>query len=1538
MPVHTSPYFFADALQADFLRDLTLASQAGRLTPLEQARLARCVQPSGSDGRPDVNWPYSPATALPTALAGALVIARAGSGVYLHTPLRGLETFPTRVALDQALQQRGGPTASALEPILTDTPLFTARMCALVTNRWQRLRIFHRHWQWLPTLATLDTASTELPEAEQALTDFWSDSPGAGPTRRQVLAGLLADAWDSAIVQAVHDGLLSRNDAESLHGAIGRHQAQRLALSAGPGEPIRLAGAWVVQGAADAPLYLYWPGLALQRFSAHAGLLAWLGHADQHARVAGSVALGDRAALPGSGQWQLRLDSVDGDLPLERADALIGLQQRNLAFAHGQAGATPASLAAALDMRQLIDPSLVRFDGPASASPVDTQPRIDAGPQERVQALCTRLQHLDGRANRVMACAESLLGAYLASIDEYPPAEQIGRLSSALLQRLTGHLPAPANGPALRLSRVPAALVDFMLAQAASILPAEYIRSLDAALADNQPLVAQLRKAALGLELDYQIGLARLGNEPLDWLRQVLNHPSRDGRLTLGAALCEVHCLAFHEGRGQPSSVFTNAFVVHPQAAPAGPVLFWSAIEGVELFPSLAALLGTIHQRLRGERAWCWLNLLPADVRESLVGRLDSPTPPLQLVTAEVVEDFAQYFERLQRLYLLAEADAVWRRGVASRLPQPAFAQYLAQAAEHGALADRLQAQVIETTGLALFKTLPDWLREASPADRAHYAEALAGVARATRQKDFRFGIPTLHEYAKAQLLSRLRGLQPDHPADPDRIRITLTQYVSAPVSPGQLPLAIAAVALRQTDSLTAYALTHFARTVDAHLQIAMADASAVPPGLTAQRVRQWVHELDIGSHYTSLLRAKMAIGAPQYLERRCLFARQAPAQLLEAAWQARLGGQLSHAAFDLVQSLLDMPDGLARQSLKGDATLLRPLGLIAQAGMAPDRAMGLCLIGPPHGPVVLYAAGHPGFVFKAFSSDAELLAAAQQPGELQTLLVGRIDAQVRNRYARGGMIEPHLPYSDQSSFDMIWLRHPAPTLATSPYPGNAWHLLYDDCVDLLIELAKAQSVTSSEQDWDSGKFLIGLAIEQGLVLLPGRIGVLVGLWQGLQLADQARQAALGGQWGEAFAELATALAVLAGARVPEAHHDNAADYLASEPLLRDELRPFETQQALAELTYDATHHLYGQGEHRYAAVMGKAYQVEQRSGRWGIVEGPRQGPAVTREAGGPWRIEPLWDLRFGGLGSRPVRRSSSASSIGTYLEVKARGMLEIRATYRDKARRIGQAHAYARQRLEIAMDNLGVLRPTRPLHPDISALLSKQFSAAPTPALTERVLTAMSDLLGALQDPSLSPWNSSRYVYAVRHPGITEQIVALVAKDDPARQIFFTEIFFDLPARIRRLHGRLLTPFDLPAHARASALIHELSHLVSDTEDIAYLEPGAPYPDLIDPADPLDPTFKAELIELQDNRLSLSTPRDRLFHRKVGPDWVALDSVDNAASERVLTLTERASLDEARDDFYTDADKRAAIILANADSLAMLAMLLGRERLPPQA
>ena len=146
---------------------------------------------------------------------------------------------------------------------------------------------------------------------------------------------------------------------------------------------------------------------------------------------------------------------------------------------------------------------------------------------------------------------------------------------------------------------------------------------------------------------------------------------------------------------------------------------------------------------------------------------------------------------------------------------------------------------------------------------------------------------------------------------------------------------------------------------------------------------------------------------------------------------------------------------------------------------------------------------------------------------------------------------------------------------------------------------------------------------------------------------------------------------------------------------------------------------------------------------------------------------------------------------------------------------------------------------------------------------------------------------------------------------------------------------NRLTSPFDLCAHARASTLIHELTHLKLETEDIAYLDSMRPFTDLINAAKPGAQILKTTLEDLQRTALSTMTPATMLF--KTWDDYSAQwedygpDTATAHVRQKVLNTTGTKDLKDARDVFMSNADKRIDTILANADSVTYLITHLGR-------
>ncbi|WPP01517.1 DUF6543 domain-containing protein [Pseudomonas sp. HR96] len=1418
-------YFLSQALRADFLRDV----QDAALTTAQRQPLLAWADAAGSAGAFSVHH-LQPADghALPCSLSGAIVLRdlqSSASTIYLHSSWAGLEPFDDMPALTHVLDDRLGQPGTDWVQVPAGAECFEERMQRIFVDRLQRLEEFWQDWEGLPKAQSSDSVAV----AEQALGDYWAAASGKASSRRQRLAAVLEEAYQHTLIEAAHERLIRRDEARWLQQAP-LVDAQKASLYVEGGEPIKLAGAFVLHDheRPNAAWFLYLPEEGLHHCADEAAVLNTL---TGLANLGDYLSLDDHARLREMPRPLLRLDPPSHELFLDRANSVIGLQRRNLAFSLGGAGAA-ADLAAVVDVRSLIDPTLLRFSpAPPPALP-SANPALAL--PEQAQALQRRLHAIDARLPDPRGCAARLLDRGLACMGWNTltatgvtvNADGVsGSLADLLLHRLT----AKASLENLSSSvKVPTALLRALLQTCAPRVQPAWRRLLQRTQEDNLALLADLRVQALNLALQQQRLLGRLDSQPPGWPEQAQQQPLR----------------------------------------------------------------------------------------------------------------FAQELQKRENLRVVEQAQAAWALAMALQLAPAPFDQLLRSACANTALDERLDQQISELRAARLEQVLPAWLKQASANERLEYAAALKALdhLEASRE-DYRFGIAPLHEYARSRIAERLARVQPDNPPDPDQVLIELPTYT--PAVPwlfsheGLVPESIPAASSVQRDSLTAYAISHFSRSQTAVLRARMADGSPAPSWMTPPALHQLVDRLDIGGRYRQLLAEKLSSQDPDFQRRRALFGEHSHAQLRVAALQARLAGELDATAYAYVQAVLDMPDGVARQPVLGQAVTFRPLSLVPGPGRSSDRVAGLCLIGPQEpnkGPLVLYASAGAGFVFKQFADAADLLRQAQTAGPLQELIVQQVADDVRSRYAHGGLREVHLPTDAADPFD-IPLPSGPPTLDPTPWTGNAWHLLFDDRVQLLHRLAKTQTVSNAEAHWQSFQFLMGLGIEQVGFLAEGRLAQLLSLWAGIAQLDSAAEATRRHQWGNALGRLAYALVLLAPltASTGQAPSTSAA-HVAQDSLQADELREFETDQALEQMLYQPATGLY-QARHglEYAAVAGKVYPVWLANGRWRIGSQAHPGPWLETVGDGQWQLERLWDLRYGGALTKRARPATPSSSIAQLLRVRAVGMRDIRRFSRDKARRIGQAHAYAKSRLITALDNLNVQDPSQALGARPKQVIADFFGVAqPSPQLLDKVKRAIGQIFIEMIDPSLAPGTSQRFVYGENIARTGERMMGMISQGDPARRIFVTELFFDLPSRLRYHSTRLLRPFDLPSHVRAATLLHEVSHLTNDCEDIAYIEPGAPYLDLVASNDPIDPSFRDELRELAD-RLSVNTPDTELFMRRDRGYWVSLDLIDPPAAQRVLAETGGVDLADARRIFYADAQKRAAVILANADSVTMLIMLLGR-------
>lgn len=277
--------------------------------------------------------------------------------------------------------------------------------------------------------------------------------------------------------------------------------------------------------------------------------------------------------------------------------------------------------------------------------------------------------------------------------------------------------------------------------------------------------------------------------------------------------------------------------------------------------------------------------------------------------------------------------------------------------------------------------------------------------------------------------------------------------------------------------------------------------------------------------------------------------------------------------------------------------------------------------------------------------------------------------------------------------------------------------------------------------------------------------------------------------------------------------------------------------------------------------------------------------------------------------------------------------MPDIRLRYRDRARRICQAHLQARQYLQNCLDNLSPHQRGDALEPAIDRIIGDFFGVdRPDAQLLSRTESAIKTLFDAVMDPALSPFSSLRFVVGANRPG-REGVTAFVIKEDSQQRVFLTEIFFKVP-RYALKPEAAAQGFETAIHHRAAILLHELSHQVLDTYDIAYLDVMAPYPDLLlgDTADHLN--VLAHVERLHTYRLSHRSNRGDLFMLNDDGQWRDIKRADDCGLEVILQITRTTNLNDARDVFLSDAQARSRIMLSNADSLILLVLNLGRHNL----
>lgn len=857
---------------------------------------------------------------------------------------------------------------------------------------------------------------------------------------------------------------------------------------------------------------------------------------------------------------------------------------------------------------------------------------------------------------------------------------------------------------------------------------------------------------------------------------------------------------------------------------------------------------------------------------------------------------------------------------------------------------DALLAQVQRAQGigrqLAARQATPLWLANASEAHRQAYLRVLAsGLLTSPGEDDYLFGMPDISSYAQTKLQDAL-----DHDFAtgrflPTAIFITTQRYISALPAPGDIPSALPAASERHRQSLVEYALNHFRDWDHAITAIELGEGHAAPAELDADYVRRLVKRMDIGLHYQAQLQKTFEPTSSDYPRRLDLYCRQLPSQLMECAWRACLKDGLAQNAVELIDHVLRHPDASLRPPLNGQTIDLMPLQLSAGADLAADAIPDCYLFasrGP--GPQVLYMPYAIDGVLQAFNDPAALQRSLLSDTALQKRLLMRMPETMRTRYDYGGFLEPHLEFSAESDFDFLAPTPGPAQLHRQPVSGNALRYLFEENRRYLQVAAASQLVTAAQARWHTVVNVLRLAWEQLSMFLPGKAGLVLAGWQielgVLDIAVDVRQK----NWGQTLAELVCALvqgwAIGAGALSQQRTGTQLWRSLRRDEHLQLPLARYAAPSTAAnELRYDASSHTYEQlaSGQRFANLRGGLYHVRNEGGRWYLTvpADGEAGPALALEADDRWWLDPEQpiELDAGGvpssLGGRATRWVIGREAV----VILAVGTRRIRRMMPQRADMLINAHGDAVRLLGICLANLNRATPARRAPLATLHIIKDFFGVAHvTDDLVQRIREQVEKTLRVMTSLPYSPHTSKRYVMASNVLALESLGVAFTSSQDPSRQIFLLDEYFDLNSCATAALQPQYSVADANALSRAVVLLHEFTHVACDTRDIHYIEALAPYADHLVPG-----RRRAWLSRQHDESFSHRTPAHLLFTVRGSNGQIRdLRPSDRKGHQLILRLAGSRNLADARQRFLADGQIRARIMLMNADSLSLLIYRLG--------
>ncbi|MEB0026191.1 hypothetical protein QN375_10465 [Pseudomonas sp. MH9.2] len=467
-------------------------------------------------------------------------------------------------------------------------------------------------------------------------------------------------------------------------------------------------------------------------------------------------------------------------------------------------------------------------------------------------------------------------------------------------------------------------------------------------------------------------------------------------------------------------------------------------------------------------------------------------------------------FEALTQVLLETQLNTLQALKGADSYDLESLEQHLASATDLCSVFDAPGPANIQVPARAL-ETLPEWLQHATITDRLDYSWYLAALAveqERSNGQSFNDDLPSITDFTLQTL--RLNVLE-DHPGASDLslddIEIVIDKVTAAALPSGGQIVSVGGVE-RVRMTLSEFALENLSSLPYGSITLHRAGAQPIPDWFSVDYLKALTARANIGQAYPHLLERSLITDTEEAGRRQVLFARQLRIQLPLKALEQKIKGEggFSEAGYRNVAALMKAS---GERKVGTHGIVIRPLAFFSHPGASADVVSNMFVIGPEKvaaGPHVLYRP----FASQSlteFGSWSALLAAIQQPGDMQETVLVWLGDRARLNYANGGFQEPHsVRFGLGSEFAPLERPQPA-VLSVDTVDGDPLLVLFAANARALVDLADRNSVSNTESRWARLKQGGWLLLNVLLPFVSGPVANAVWLAQLMVSVDQALKA-----------------------------------------------------------------------------------------------------------------------------------------------------------------------------------------------------------------------------------------------------------------------------------------------------------------------------------------------------------------------------------------------------------------------------------------------